>query len=536
MLVPDRIGGIEFFRASEAHEDRVYKRIKNAVFGEFLPGEYSNKEDIVRIVNKIFLFYYEILDEFLPKIEPKSFVGFLVREYERYGRISDAHKRGELSDEEDVFWMSYALGARRGIKHLLELLCISDMQSEKISRDPQEQWDAINMVFIVAEELVNMYMRSDFYTHLLDEVTLKLNPEEYVYFNVLQDGGIVFDPREGVRDESKYIPNPDFLQDTETQSRLLEKGFRERLGVTFSEALGAIKWIIENYSESGNPESPGFFRRQEVVEVFKSNFHITSDQADLLIRGFSLTAQCMKEEGRELFRPKQEYRAYKRAFFTDASSGDDLLFFSRRMAEECCTLIVRDLAFKKLPPEWRSKKINDDLAQISAKAGRWFESVVESNLNKIGFIGVTSLKALHFKSKNRIMIPRDVGEIDFLGFCPKEKMLIVVEAKQVGVATEPRMYLDDYSKFLSDKGSYGEKFERKYKWVQENAADVEVYLQDKFDCAVKAESIGYVMITRYPSFVSLKISEFTCISLPEFMQKYATSGGQWTFSKVSINA
>ena len=63
--------------------------------------------------------------------------------------------------------MAYALLARRGIKHVLELLCRSNMAASKVAKTQAEQEDAISMVFIAAEELVSLYMRSDNYRGLL---------------------------------------------------------------------------------------------------------------------------------------------------------------------------------------------------------------------------------------------------------------------------------------------------------------------------------------------------------------------------------
>jgi len=536
MQVPKKIGEIEVFRADSIYEDRMYDVIKSGVFKCFSPGIYREKKEITKIVNLMYKLYYQVLNEYLPKIEPRSFALFLVAQYERYGKVSDAHKSGKLSDDEDQFWRSYALSARRGMKHLLELLCISNMKSDKISSNPQEKSEAISMVFIAAEELVSLYMRSDHYMHMLDEVTLTLDPTKYVYFNVAQDDDMAFDPREGYRDAEKFISEPDFLRDIKAHSLILDEGFREKLGLTYLDTLATLEWCIETYSDANAPEETGWFRRQEVIESLTKTFSITFDQADLVLEGFSLSSQSMQREGRELFRPKQEYRAYKRPFFRDPGDGDDLIFFSRRMAKECLTLLISDVAFKKLPPEWSSKKIDQALARLSLAAGRWFERVVEDNLKKAGIIGFTSIEALHFKGGARIDIPKDVGEIDFLGFCTRQNMLVVIEVKQVGSATEPRMYLDDYSKFVVDKNNYSDKFKKKYTWVHENLKHVEKFIQEKFNNSVNISSIGYAMIIRYPTFVSTRITDFTCVSLPEFMNKYMQSDDKWIFSRTDLNA
>ncbi|MBX8521171.1 hypothetical protein K5D37_15920 [Pseudomonas cichorii] len=531
MLSSRNVAGVEIFRASPAHEDRVYKRIKGVVFEHFSPGLYTDKAVIVEIVNLMYSEYYAILDEFLPMVRPRDFVIFLVSEYERYGQVSDAHKRGKLSESEDNFWQSYALHARRGIKHVLELLCRSNMAVGKVAKTQEDQEDAISMVFIAAEELVSLYMRSDNYRDFLDEVTLTLDPNQFTYFHVEEDGKLRFDIRESVRDLEKYVPSPMFLQDTETHAEILDASFLETLGLSYKDTLSTLGWIIEHFSDKANPEALGTFEWKEAVDTISLNFRITSEQAELLLGGFSLSAQVMKD--RALFRPKQEYRAYKRAFFRDLVDGVDLVFFSRRMAWECLSLLVSDVPFRKLPPEWQSTSVKKALDVLSLRAGRWFEDVVEQNLETLGIVGSSSVKTLLLGAGQTLKIPSDVGEIDFLGFDEAQKLLVIIEDKQVGFATEPRMFRDDQSKFIKGPNSYSAKFIKKYKWVLENVESVEKHFAYKFNLDTKLELAGYAMVTLYPTIVSTKIKEFSCMSISEFMTK-ADGSDAWPFSQTPL--
>lgn len=534
MKIPKHIGGIEFYRAPRNYEDYVYDVVKSGVFEEFAPKIYTDKKEVTSIVNLKFGIYNEILDEYLPRIDPHEFVPFLVQQYERYGKISDLHKLGKLTSEEDEFWAAYAMNARRGMKHLLERLCISGMSKEGVRESIQEQWDAIAMVFIAAEELVSLYMRSDHYTHMFDEVTLTLNQEKDPYFDVKEDSLTRFDPREGYRDSQNCIPSPDILFDIQTHDKIIGDGFKEKLGVTYQDAIAILRSTIENCSYCDEPDAVGLIHRPTWVNEISRDCSISSEQAGLILDGFTLTAKDMRSEGRRLIRPKQEYRAYKRGFFMDPNSRNELLFFSRRMADECLSLLISGVAFKKLPPEWRSAKLNLDLSALSLKAGKWFEQVVKDNLNSVGVVGVASLKMIRLKSGQRIEVPKNVGEIDFIGYCLRQKMLVVIEAKQVGIATESRMYLDDYSKFVADKNNYSEKFSKKCSWVRDNLPLVEKYVRENFSPEAEIRSIGYAMITRYPIYVAKKISEFTCISLPEFMSSYNASDRVWGFSKIDL--
>lgn len=532
MLKSRNVGGVEIFRSSDEHERKVYRKIKECVFQRFRPGKYTDKLEITSIVNLMYEKYYEILDEYLPKVHPRDFVSFLVSEYERYGKVSDVHKLNKLSKDDDEFWLSYACHARRGIKHVLELLCRSRMDASKVSNTKESQEDAISMVFIAVEELVSLYMRSDGYRHVFDDVTLTLDPEKYTYFHVEQDGSIPFDIRESARDLPKYVPSPMFLQDVVAHGEILNESFIETLGLSYTDTLGIINWVIDTYSDSANPESLGVFEWEEVIRTITSAFKMPPSQAELILEGFCLSSENM--EGRELFRPKQEYRAYKRAFFKDSCDGVNRVFFSRRMALECLTLLLSDVPFKKLPPEWCSDSVSEALNVLSLKAGRWFEKIVGENLEKIGIIGSSSVKYLSFGNADKLKIPDKIGEIDFLGFNEEQKLLVVIEVKQVGFATEPRMFLDDLSKFTSGSSNYSSKFIKKYNWVLDNIECVEKHFSHRFNLTTKLNVVGYAMVTLYPTIAAIKIKEFTCTSVSEFMNE-CNATESWPFSKTPIH-
>lgn len=532
MLHTRNVGGTAIFRASEAHEGEIYNRVKKCVFRQFSPGTYTDKTDIVNVVNLMYREYYAILDEYLPRINPRHFVAFLTDQYEQYGKVSDAHKSGRLSANDEVFWTSWAIYARRGIKHLMELLCRSRLVTANIAPTQAMQEDAISMVFIAAEELVSLYMRSDNYRHILDEVTLTLDPEVYTYFHVAEDNIHPFDKRQSFRDLSKYVPTPMFLQDTAAHGEVLNASFIETSGISYTDTLGVIQWVIDTYSDKKHPEQPGCFQWNDAVSTIAQALGILPSRAESVLQGFTLSAENMKE--RELFRPKQEYRAYKRGFFRDQSEGINQVFFSRRMASECLTLLASEVPFRKLPPEWRAGSVNSALNTLSLKAGRWFEDVVAGNLAATGITGSTSVKAISLNKKERLKIPADIGEIDFLGFHEEKKLLVIIEVKQVGFATEPRMHLDDLSKFTLGSDNYSTRFIKKYQWVLENIDSVKQHFNHTFRLTPELNTAGYAMITLYPTIAATKIKDFTCISISEFMHDYHVNEA-WPFSQTPLH-
>lgn len=533
MLKSRNVNGVEIFRPSKEHEKRVYDRIKKSVFEKFNPGIYTDKAQVVEIVNFLYQEYYKILDENLPSVPPREFAAFLASEYERYGKVSNMHSQKELSEKDEELWLSHASYARRGIKHLFELLCRSKMDSSKVAKTRGQQEDSISIVFVAAEELVSLYMRSEIYRSFLDSVTLRLFPTEHIYFNVEEDSSVNIDIRGSALDFNKYVPDPRIHNDVDLQEEILGGSFVETLGLGFKDVISTIKWLIVTYSDESNPERLGCFELQEAVNTMVDSFGLTTDQAVRILEGFCLSSETLIE--RELYKPKQEYRAYKRAFFKDHFEGKELVFFSPRMATECLELLVSDVPFQKLPEEWKSESVKSALDVMSFKAGRWFEKIVVGNLETLDIIGSSSVKTLKISSTKKVNVPPEVGEIDFLGFHEEQELLVIIEIKQVGFTTEPRMYLDDLSKFVTKTKSYSDRFRKKINWAIENVEIIQKHFSHNFRVDTNLSNVGYAMITLYPTTASEKIHDFTCISITDFMNQSLNST-DWPFSKYPNSA
>lgn len=531
MLDSRNMNGVEICRPKLEHEIAVNDRIKESLFSSYKPGKYSDKKLIVPIVNLMYEDYYRILDEYLPTIDPLTLLTLLSREYEKYGQVVNIHKQKQLSSQDEDFWIGYGSFTRRGIKHLFELVCKANMDSSWTAESIEEQEDAISTVLIAVEELVELYMRSDLYRTFLDEITLTLDPNESQYFHVEEDRECRFDIRDSVLDFHKYVPEPTFLQNREAHAEVLNESFLTTLGLSYWDTIRAIESVIDKYSDISNPEKPGIFEWREAVDHIAHTFKIKPLQADRILNGFCLTPETLAD--RKLYKPKQEYRAYKRAFFKYGFDGAQVTIFSHRMAKECLELLIADVAFRKLPPEWHSKSIKKSLDKLSLQAGQWFEAVVEQNLELLGIKGSPSVEKLNVGGTKKLKIPQGIGEIDFLGFHKEQKLLVIIEAKQVGFATEPRMMLDDISKFITDSKNYREKFIKKYNWAMQNIDSVEKHLLHEFGLTEKLDTMGCAMITLYQTTVSTKIKDFTCISITEFMNR-SLKDESWAFSKMNI--
>jgi len=172
-----------------------------------------------------------------------------------------------------------------------------------------------------------------------------------------------------------------------------------------------------------------------------------------ILEGFSLSKEKIEnmEPSRKISLPKQEYRAFRRGFFEIHYDGGKHFLFSIRMAIEALANLESGFVFKQLPFEWRNESTKQALDIISNKAGKWFENLVMQQLKKLGILGSVSLKTVIGFGKEQILIPQNIGEIDFLGYSGADDLLIIAECKMISSAVEMRQFRDDMTDFVQSR-------------------------------------------------------------------------------------
>ena len=531
MLPSKNICGINIFRPCENIEKIIYRYVKSNVFKKFKSGKYTEKKIILEIVSCIYNIHYRVISKYINYVDKYALFIFLSNEYERYAQAVEHYNNSDFSTEEEDLWKSYAGNARRAIKHLMELIIIEGLYNRNnVPLLSQEK--AVSKIFISAEEMVGSYMRYQLYDNILESVTLTLDENRHEYFHVAEDLTERYDPREDICDMKKCIPSPSFFENMEKHNQIIGKSFEEKFGKCYLGIMYYLRGAIDiYYKEQGDF---CIIKRSDFIDFMSKGMSISKDSATTIIEGFSLNKHNMLNEGRVLSKPKQEYRAYKRGFFVTNIDGEDYLLFSPRMAIECWNILRTDVCFGKIPPEWKSKKIEKDIATLSGEAGKWFENVVKAKFEEYGFIVFSSLKRMAFRDGRSVKLEDGIGEIDLLCYDRKNSDVVVVEVKQVSSSSEPRQYLDDISRFITSKNNYRNKFIKKYTWFINNKELLKEYLSEKIGGEVEIKRIGYAIITRYPSPIFNKIKDFSCISIMKFVREFSESK-KWSFSSWNSN-
>ena len=322
----------------------------------------------------------------------------------------------------------------------------------------------------------------------------------------------------------KFVGKPQFDVHTDTHSKYLNEPFKKAFGATYAEFFAILTNIITGARPLPNEPYSLFIRLSDVQEAMVKSSRLPARAVEVALAGFSVLPEALVEEKREGFRPKQENRAYHRGFFIFPHETGPHLAFSKSMAQECLIFIANHVCYRALPREWKSKDTRQGLDELSLAAGRWFEKTVLENLHSLGITGTRAKRRVGLSGSTAVTIPEGIGELDFIGFSPKDDALILVEAKMVMTGLEATFWRDDLSQFFGDENSFAVKLRKKMKWVGEHRSEIASALGFPRPSALRV-----AMLTLYPCIAAEVIDDFPCISLTEFMLGYKRVG-HWPYS------
>jgi hypothetical protein len=525
----ESFGGVQIFRPSNEVEAAIRDRARSHLFSAFKPGVYRGAEAANRIIHHQFAIYERLLRPLMSKLVSRGAAEFLLFQYDQAWQL--LHGKGILDLREREHWAWIEPRLKRAIKFLVELICMADPAAAQNVRDRHEAQIVTESALACAESMVDLAMESDLVHSVFphDCVVRIFDSGPYDFTIKIEGAFADYDQtfsNRVIRDREardRFVPWPQFDNHTVTHQRFLDDPFRDAFGMTYGEFIAALISIIDGSQPSLHPSAvPTLFvnRTHVIDELAKSGRQRAA--IERAVEGFSITRNSLIAGERVVWKPKQESRAYRRGFFVLPHEDGPHLAFSREMARESLVQLVNWVSYKHLPKEWRTKMTTKALEPLSRDAGIWFEQVVRLQLGDVGILGKGARKTIG-SGALRLNIPDVVGELDFLGYQPEERLLVVAEAKMVMTGLEAPYWRDDLNEFVFRYGSYAERFRRKLLWTSTQREPI---------CAAlgvdHADAVGGVMLTLYPCIASAFISDFPCISVTEFMLDYEERG-RWPY-------
>ncbi len=537
----ERFGNVRVFRPRFITEVDVRNACEAELRERVGAGAYTDSKKINGIIQSRFSFMDEKLKAAVRECAGREFMDLVLAQYDFCADIEKLEKDGTLPEARRRRWFELGPTLRRALKYLAE-----SMVQEHTGKEPELDEDRklllADTAFCYAEQMVNLYIISDqTYSLFPDRTTLQIQePSELEYFKLEAADANASDMENRIRIDRENRPR--FLSATECplfsaayQSSVLDASFKSEHGISYNDCLS----VIYTLSRDAEPPDKGFkipfCNKISVVRGLSKALSHTESEVELALSGFLLTKKNMSEDQRALFKPQQEYRAYRRGMFEMQWQGEVYITWSPRMAFETYVQLVTDMTFQKCPPEWRKGGITFALNRLSNEAGKWFEDAVANNLRSFGIRGRNSFKQGIGTGNKRVLIPQEVGEIDFLGYSDAERLLVIVECKLIRGGTEPRLFRDDIAAFVNGPNSYVQKFSRKVDWVRQNSQMITEALKTErdFPTDMQLSRIAAVIVTFFPTFAAKYTDPFKCVSLVELCVAIE-SGRRWPYVSESL--
>jgi len=517
-----RIGGVDIFRPRPEAEVAARYEAERHLRSVYPAGTYTNDGEINDILHHQFAHFETVLHTEIAKSASFDLIEFLLAQYDASSQIEELHKRNELSDSDRGYWAEQGPAIRRSIKYLAELVTsLAPSQPPALPRN--ELIHNLERIVICGEELVKFYILSD-QTHGVhpENTTFRVFPEGGELYYELDVDYFSERIRLDTQRRDEFIDGKVNV-DLDFQGHELDAAFNAEFGLTYCDSILTLRHLIDTTVVPDQRFDVPFVRREGVVDAFHEDKGWPRESAGLVLDGFSVTQTAMEEDGRVIYKPQQEYRALRRGFFEMPHETGVHLMWSRSMARECLRSLVDGTVFQRLPSEWQKPRTKKALADLQTKAGEWFEMQVGRNMRNLGAIGRTSLKKGIGIAPHRLPIPPNIGDIDYLGYFPDQRLLVVLEAKMVDCGTlEPRYLRDDISSFVTAKKPYADQLRRKVKWTRENVAAVcrglSLVLPGR--PTISPTRIAGALITLYPTYASYSINDNPCVALSELMTAF----------------
>ncbi len=526
------LGSNEIFRPRTSTEQAILNEEAKHLLSLFKPGTYTDRDTINSAIQTLFAYHKCGLEEALKKIATRDYITFLLWQYDQSHEVLKEGRKGNLSESQWHNWSTEGPVIRRAFKYLIERVCSLRLASV-VDLEGEELLFESEVAQVCAEEFVRLSVMSEStFAIFPKETELTIYPEgaEQLYqmrvlneqFNALQ-ARIDFDGEH----RQRYLSKSGELtldRNKDEQDRYLGDSFEKAHGLRFFTAIELLGLLIEFENPiNKNPFDGCFFHKRELVAALSQHTKLAASMVEKVLSGFTLTSDDIKEKPGQAWNPKRSYGANRRAIFEIPHNNGVCLTWSRCMVREALEALLQGVAFHKFPPEWMTATIKKSLDKLDNDRGKWFEAACARNLVDLGFIGRS------WKEKiGSIIIPKDVGEVDYLGYSVAEKRLIFIECKMTQYSSEPRLWRDDLDRYVQSEKNYGKKFRKKRDWIFKNFGSICEIVSASAKVDVAPTSISCAMLTNFPNIASCFISDFPCVSIAELMLATETAKG-WPY-------
>lgn len=503
------------------------------------PGVYRDPKDINPLFQKMFEHYEGRFLEYAKRLPTTEFLAFFMRRYEEV--LGKYYRTGKVDD----LPFSDAPSTQKALMFALErAVLFANGNAKKISR--RELMVSLNAAYLCATRMAEFAVSSDqihgvYKNHTEVQIfdgrndkgnfmQMKIDPDIFKAVNDLQDA-------KKNNKERMALFGEDAPAELDVRKKYLDPHMKGELGFSFEEARSVANAFIQ--------KKPFILPEHMMIDSIAKHVRLDVAIVRKIVSGFSITKEQL--EGRETPIWKMHLQnnriAYRPLLVADLYKEGLHIGFAPVLVQDVLNYFNGSLIYKYWPAEWETPKLKTQIEYLSNEVSSWFELKSKEVLHARGFVGENYSTSIGVR-KNIIPIPKvGVGELDFLGYHPKLKLLLLVELKLTRWGSDPRDYYDDYRQFVDNPDpkevTYKMQVDRKANWIQQNFKSVLDAVTDQFRLPRSSGKIRFArcIATYHPTVASVFIQDFPCCTIVELC-KNLDSCSDWGFksgiSEISI--
>ena len=492
----------------------VRKKTEEFIRSKLSPGVYRNTSVIKSLLNDVFGYLNQNISILINELSSRDLLEFLYQEYSRTCKVEEKAK-SDPYHRDACSWRQNRPSLRRSLKYIIEKIL------ESYTCDKHCPFEGYFAKFETLLELVEM----SFFFSLLSASTYGVSKER----TILE----IYKPNENPLKPYFSLKVENFNHDMFQKGAPLYHKFNRRNGSPFTnyieyfqrESLNAFKelssgtyddfWsILALLRDNCIPGNNGvnFIPTQSLKDGFVKDCNIPQKCVELFFNTFSLTQEELKTYPREIFKTKQKNRLKSKFIIQLDWNGVTHSMWTYEMMNEGIAMFLDFLSYNGLPEEWKTPNMLKSFAEITRHFGGEFEIYASNHLHNWNIVGQSYKKVLPCG----IDIPRNVGEIDFLGYSCDHKCIVCFEFKNVRYSTDPLEFRDDLDKFINKDDSYFSKFEKKVEFIKEHVSELATFFKEKDNIDLDTTKIVISFITYAPNISRYYMPKYKCMSISEF--------------------
>lgn len=513
--------GIPIITPRDSVSFRVRNEVETFVRSKCTPGIYRDPEYINSIIKDIFSFLEKKITPLVKELSCVDLIILLLDEYSKSCAVQEFYSRGQFSPNREQW--GDRNGFRRSVKYLAEKMLEYFEESKQVSENVQP---------------------TDFeYLIELTEIAFDFSIQSATTYGISRERTIYELYGECPNPYKQYydVRIVGYNHEDFENAHLLFRHFVGKNGSLHQNIIEEYKSSIKGCSDKSCQYLRDFFEifhvlmhldhdcndvfipKNEFKTKLATKYNIPIDSIDLFIEIYSINKEGLKKNPRFIYGTKQEYRLKKRFIMEFESKGIPYLLYTLEMLNESYRMLHKALCYNDLPVQLNSEKLKNISANITRSYGKKFEAYANDFLKTKGFVGSTSKRKL----PSGIIIPGDVGEIDFLGYSKEQKKLVCFEFKNVFYSTDPLEHRDDLEKFVRKKDSYLNKFKKKIDFVKTHIGDLTSYYRQTDSVDLSEGQLITSILTYAPNISRFFMTDCKCMSLAEFEVEWAKNPEQF---------